>query len=624
MARLAIDHLFAFVEPDFVDSAEAAALGRLGLILEFGRVHAGQGTANRLVLFPEEYLEFLWLADREEAERNRLRLDRRADWRDLGGNPFGVGLRGRLDPELRKRWFWPYSLTGMSAPIWIAELSAEPRWPMLFVIDDDREHGPRSRGYAPELLVHPGGQSGLARATLRCSDDWLGALGPLAELLPTNLRVDPGQGEDHLRVELHGPDFVPWTMGPMLLAPARAGEPSAGTGLGAVAWTVPAGCEAVLDRLLRLGLEPGQSWSLVDWAARRTWIDARYRGRHGELAIVRLYPRDRNVPVDHRKTERFTVALVRGHAPGLLTGLARHLAVHEPAFEWQRVEPSLPPRSRTVSAGPPAITDPRELDGERTAFELGLKPAIRQLLDPRDAPWAAAMFVRGGAAVAAALAGLPHSHAVLMVAPTLADARAMLDAELVQFERDDTRSLDGARELGRRLGYPPCCVEAFLAKVSRAAETKAPELGRDNWQRVDAAWVARPNPRINSLLFGELLGLISFDPCRFDCPAAAQIANALFERLAQSAPVAAAALDRQLARPVFIDEQDRRAWLELESDLAGRTRVRAIEVIRLGWDHPDPAALAGLIGQGIDEHGRMPDLPDPRHRVFRFDLGRIG
>jgi hypothetical protein len=369
-------------------------------------------------------------------------------------------------------------------------------------------------------------------------------------------------------------------------------------------WIVPEGRERVLDRLLRLD----RGWSLIDWAARRHWIDARYRDGRGNLAIVRLYPRERSVPVSHRRTERFTIALVQGRADALLDALAEHVAGHEHAFEWQPLEPPLPrnpPR-------PPEITDPRELDGERTAFELGLKPAVRQQIDARDVPWAAAMYLRGGAAVCAATAGFPHGKAVLMAAQTLADAESMLDAEFVQFERDAARKYAGMRELGRRLGYPSCCVDAFV----RSVEVGSP--GRhidDNWGRFEAAWVARPNPRINSMLFGELLQLISFDPCRFDCPAAAAIADALFERLAETAPTAAAALDRQLARAVIVDERDHRAWVDFDDQEC----IRAIEPIRVEWEEPHHSALNGVIGQRVDEFGRLPDLPGSR--VFRFDLG---
>lgn len=203
MTPLELDHLFVFVEPDFVDSPDHAALRRFGLTVEFGRVHTGQGTANRLALFPDNSLEFLWLADRGEAERNPLRLDRRADGRSHGGDPFGVCLRGRLDVELRERWFWPYRLAGMLDAIWIARMSDDPRWPMLFVIDTEHDTRPRARGHAPELLRHPGGWSGIARATLTSPHDLASALGPIAQLLPSTLHFQQG-AESNMLVALSG------------------------------------------------------------------------------------------------------------------------------------------------------------------------------------------------------------------------------------------------------------------------------------------------------------------------------------------------------------------------------------------------------------------------------------
>ncbi len=214
---LELDHLFVFVEPDFVDSAEHAALRRVGLTVEFGRVHAGQGTANRLALFPEHSLEFLWLADRGEAERNPLRLDRRADWRAHGGDPFGVCLRGRLDAELRERFFWPYRLAGMLDTIWIARASDDPRWPLLFVIDTEHDTRPRAHGHAPELLTHPGGWSGIARATLTSERGAASELGPIADLLPPTLQILKG-GEARLVVTLRGGSMDPRELGPLTLS----------------------------------------------------------------------------------------------------------------------------------------------------------------------------------------------------------------------------------------------------------------------------------------------------------------------------------------------------------------------------------------------------------------------
>lgn len=219
MKPLEIDHLFAFVEPDFVDSADHAALRRFGLTVEFGRVHVGQGTANRLALFPEHSLEFLWLADRAEAERNPLRLDRRADWRSQGGDPFGLCLRGRLDSELRERWFWPYQLAGMIAPIWIAKVSDDPRLPLLFVIDSEHDTRPRALGYAPELLRHPGGRAGIDRVTLTNRSDVAKAFGAIAHLLPSTLQFQIG-AEPNLTIALSGGSVDSCAIGPLTLSTA--------------------------------------------------------------------------------------------------------------------------------------------------------------------------------------------------------------------------------------------------------------------------------------------------------------------------------------------------------------------------------------------------------------------
>lgn len=380
-------------------------------------------------------------------------------------------------------------------------------------------------------------------------------------------------------------------------------------------WIVPAGREVVISQLLELD---AREWHLAGWAARTHWIDARYRGAQGNHVLVRLYPNDRRVPVEHRTTERFTLALLQGQPGSLLDRLAEQIARHESAFEWKRLDPPPSEAARAV----PVMDDPRELDVERAAFNLGLKPAIRQLLDPQDAPWAAAIFVQEGSAVSGVLAGLPHGNAILMVAPTLAQTRAMLDAEFVQFGLDTERALAGTRELGRSLGYPDCCVEAFVADVVLdRLSTTIDQFVDNSARRLDAAWVPRPNPRINSLLFGERLQLISFDPCHFDCPAAAALANAVFERLAESSPLATAALDRELARPVIVDPNDLRAWVELETNPAGEVHIRSITPIQPGGQDFDPTPLAVVVGQRVDEAGRLPELPGSRHRVFRFDLG---
>jgi Glyoxalase-like domain len=90
---LELDHVFVMVD-DLDDTA--ARLEQDGWLLDAGTVHPGQGTRNRRLLWPEQYLELLSVADRAEACANPLRLDRRAEWRSSGASPFGLVLRGQL------------------------------------------------------------------------------------------------------------------------------------------------------------------------------------------------------------------------------------------------------------------------------------------------------------------------------------------------------------------------------------------------------------------------------------------------------------------------------------------------------------------------------------------------
>jgi hypothetical protein len=138
-----IDHIFCFVDP----GADWAARARdAGWVLDEGVEHAGQGTRNRRLWLPELYLEFIWLSSRAAAENNPLRLDRRADWRTTGACPFGIGLRGRLDEDLRAE-FWAYRPPyAPEACIWIHRShETMPGAPMVFVIEMPAEGIERSR-----------------------------------------------------------------------------------------------------------------------------------------------------------------------------------------------------------------------------------------------------------------------------------------------------------------------------------------------------------------------------------------------------------------------------------------------------------------------------------------------
>lgn len=159
-----LDHIFVCTAPD----GPTARLRELGLTARFEREHPGQGTRNRLVLFGPNYLEILWLADREEAEGNLVRLDRRVDWRRTGASPFGIALRGRKDDAPEVPWVH-YQLAGFPVGLWIdGRTLDDPSLPLVFVFDRpaDVPAGPARGGYPSALLRHGCGATAIASATV--------------------------------------------------------------------------------------------------------------------------------------------------------------------------------------------------------------------------------------------------------------------------------------------------------------------------------------------------------------------------------------------------------------------------------------------------------------------------
>jgi hypothetical protein len=128
-----LDHVFCFCESS--GSREVEALRQAGFTLTSGRRHAGQGTANRSLYFHESYLELIFLESLIDARKNPLRLDRRANWRQNGLSPFGLGLRGQLSEKDRAR-FWEYRPPYMPEGVILIHESNEkrPEQPLIFVL----------------------------------------------------------------------------------------------------------------------------------------------------------------------------------------------------------------------------------------------------------------------------------------------------------------------------------------------------------------------------------------------------------------------------------------------------------------------------------------------------------
>jgi hypothetical protein len=215
-------------------------------------------------------------------------------------------------------------------------------------------------------------------------------------------------------------------------------------------------------------------------------------------------------------------------------------------------------------------------EGEWLLLELGLKPVLRQALpEARMDAFAARcarrglVFARGGSAGVGREA---QAGDLVYVARDLglAEAARDVEAELLRAQRtalDDgarrRRDADAARALGELLGFPPCCVDAFVQVARDGRDEKAGML-EHALARSEAF-----HPRLNNLSLAAF-HYIGWSPCRFDCPASLAIADAAAAELRRRDEAAWAVVDRLLARP--------RLWSDERRQLifAGRWRDGAL------------------------------------------------
>jgi hypothetical protein len=117
---LELDHLIVFLRsPGDVDAH--------GLVLDDGIRHDGQGTRNRRIVFPDSYIELLWVDSPAEALASGLRFVERCAGEAC---PLGVVFRGRL-PD--RRGFVEYVVP--AGPT--LQVMDDPRMPFLAVNESD-------------------------------------------------------------------------------------------------------------------------------------------------------------------------------------------------------------------------------------------------------------------------------------------------------------------------------------------------------------------------------------------------------------------------------------------------------------------------------------------------------
>jgi hypothetical protein len=114
---------------------------------------------------------------------------------------------------------------------------------------------------------------------------------------------------------------------------------------------------------------------------------------------------------------------------------------------------------------------------------------------------------------------------------------------LAEAERD--RSADGARRAGALLGYPPCCVEAFLVTARGA------DAARDGVNEACLRALADAGPTHWSLHPMSHLSPVAFAPCHGRCPRAMAFARKVFDAVRAEDPSAAETIRRTLATPIL-------------------------------------------------------------------------
>jgi hypothetical protein len=193
-----LDHAFLFC--DLGAMPEIEQLVQAGFCADFGRQHQGHGTANRLVLFEDNYLELIWIEDANLANGDPMRFPERLTLSN--GHVFGVGLRVQNGQTDFLTTWKRIELNGYDG----GHLRVRPdsienlAMPIVFALVQD--HGslptPANRGHPEALFSHPCGGTGICSVEL-IGPDW-GSLS--REGLPDEVVFRNGPSSQ-LRIELY-------------------------------------------------------------------------------------------------------------------------------------------------------------------------------------------------------------------------------------------------------------------------------------------------------------------------------------------------------------------------------------------------------------------------------------
>lgn len=228
----------------------------------------------------------------------------------------------------------------------------------------------------------------------------------------------------------------------------------------------------------------------------------------------------------------------------------------------------------------PRMREPFEL----WSFRAGLKPVVFLTVEPSEVEdtlrWFADAHVEKRQRRVASSAhdtwidrrelGEPRVELYVSRDPHLARRAAELQAEA------DPSAAAG--QLGELMGYPACCVQAFMNQVDRS-----------NNSRNRYATAARTPPRCwHWELNNFFTMLLPFFPCRYDCTAALGYARSALAELDRAHPGACADLQRILSRPLLYFSHQQLLTFE------GRCRGDLVEYRRVGIVPDTPSSFRSL------------------------------
>ena len=199
----------------------------------------------------------------------------------------------------------------------------------------------------------------------------------------------------------------------------------------------------------------------------------------------------------------------------------------------------------------PIASLPSPFDHEMAQLELGLRHVIKrefcsadELEDARRRGWqvvvAAGEYTFAHRSADITHAGGSHYTAFIGEKRALEQAREL---ELLERRGSGEERREAVRELGRLLGYPPCCTAAYLSQSEQSESASFARLFAEGPHRSACA---------GNNLFVLSHSLISHFPCSMACPFSAEIARAGWHAMASTSPECAEALLALISAPIQV------------------------------------------------------------------------